>query len=102
MHAVVFKKALSQIVEVSGPLHVAFHILQSICSIFKPLLLWGLDILGWKKVNLSKVSDCFQRSKKLVLIILEEIERYTIGIMLSQSDNINEDDDNIAINYTNV
>ena len=41
LQAIVFEEALDRVIEINGPLHVAFHMLQTIYIIFKPMLQWG-------------------------------------------------------------
>ena len=71
----VFHKALSRVVEISGPLHMAFHILQSIYIIYKDLLQWAQTSIEWKKLKPTKVSDNFRLSESLCLMLYEEIFR---------------------------
>ena len=66
---------MTTVVKVSGQLHMAFHILQSIFTVFGPLLQLTQTILQWKKLNQNKVSDCYLQSRELYSITLEEISR---------------------------
>jgi hypothetical protein len=82
-----FEKALSCVIETSGPLHIAFHILQTIYTIFDLLLECAITVVGWKKIKVTKVSDCFQSAKGLAFLLLEELERYLVDVMIQEMDN---------------
>ena len=73
--ASIFKDALSRVIEISGPLHMSFHMLQSIYILYKPLLLTAQKVLHWRHLNMSKVSECFRLSESLCFILYEEIFR---------------------------
>ena len=44
-----FQKALSRIIEIPGPLHIAFHMCQCIFNIYTPFLSVLQSILQWKR-----------------------------------------------------
>ena len=46
--SIIFQKALSCVKEVNGPLHMAFHMLQTIYTVFGTMLKWGQIIVDWK------------------------------------------------------
>ena len=77
-----FQKALSCAVENSGPLHVAFHMLQVVYIVFNVLLKNAIGVIEWKKIQMSKVSDCFQSTKAMALLLLEQCERYLVDEMI--------------------
>jgi hypothetical protein len=79
--SLVFQKALGQVIETSGPLHIAFHMLQTIFDIYKHLINWSINIVEWKRIKKNKVSDCFQLSKQLIMLVLNEAERYLVDVM---------------------
>lgn len=76
-----FQLALGRVVEVSGPLHVAFHMLQCIFDVYPFLIKWGIQIVAWKRIKYTKVSECFQLSKEFILLLLNECERFLIDVV---------------------
>ena len=83
---VTFHKALNQVVEITGPLHVAFHMLQSIYDIYKPQMKWFINVVSWKKLKSTRVSECFQLAKRMSMYALAECERYLLDIFYDSSD----------------
>jgi hypothetical protein len=83
----VFHKALTKVVEISGPLHMAFHMLQSIYIVFKKLLQWAQTIINWKKIQATKVSDNFRLSESLCLMLYEEIFRSLFFRYMKEKEN---------------
>mmetsp|Transcript_13333 Transcript_13333/g.19067 ORF Transcript_13333/g.19067 Transcript_13333/m.19067 type:complete len:244 (-) Transcript_13333:212-943(-) len=71
----VFRKALDRVIEVPGPLHQAFHIIQCIYNLYNFLMKWCGSVLGWKKIKYSEVSQSFHMCRQLLFIVLEELER---------------------------
>ena len=57
--SLVFQKSLNRVVQISGPLHIAFHMLQSMFVVYKDMINWIRRVIEWKKVNINKVSDLF-------------------------------------------
>ena len=55
--SLIFQKALSRVIQISGLLHTTFHMLQAIYSIYKLVMQCTQNCLGWRKINMSKVSD---------------------------------------------
>ena len=43
--SLIFQKSLSRVVEISGPLHIGFHMLQSIFVIYKDMIKWGKRVV---------------------------------------------------------
>ena len=78
-----FQRALDCVVETSGPLHVAFHMLQTVFDIFGLILKSVGQLLKWKKIKYNRVSDSFQAARSLCMILLEELERYLIDVMIT-------------------
>ena len=78
-----FQKALSRIIEIPGPLHVAFHMCQCIFTIYSPLLYVLKSILQWKKLRFKKVNESFRLCKALLMIGLEEAERLMWDMFLN-------------------
>lgn len=54
LQAIEFRKVLSRVIELSGPLHMSFHMLQSIYTLYGSLLMAGHKCLDWKKIETSK------------------------------------------------
>ena len=73
--AVEFQKALSRVIEMSGPLHMPFHMLQSIYILYDPLLLVSKECVDWKKLKMNKVSDNYRLACSLAFIVHEELTR---------------------------
>ena len=72
--AIVFQNALSRVVPISGPLNIAFHMLQSIYIIYKDMMKWSQKLVNWKKIKVNKVSETFNTCPQLCMITLEEVE----------------------------
>jgi hypothetical protein len=70
----IFQKALNQVIEVSGPLHMKFHMLQSIFTLYENLIETSQQCLQWKKVK-KKVSDSYRLCESLALLCYEEMYR---------------------------
>ena len=71
----IFQKALTRVIDISGPLHTSFHILQSVYIVYGCLLKSVQHCLGWKKINHSKVSDNYRLCVHMVDIVYEETFR---------------------------
>ena len=82
---IIFQKAFSRVVEISGPLHIAFHMLQSIFIIYKDMMNWSQKVVEWKKVNTNKVSESFDTCRQLCMLTLEEIERLAVDLYIADS-----------------
>ena len=80
--SLIFQKSLSRVVEISGPLHIGFHMLQSIFVIYKDMIKWGKHVVDWKKVNVNKVSDSYDTCRRLCMMLLQELERLSIDLFL--------------------
>ena len=80
--SLIFQKALTKVIDISGPLHIAFHMLQSIFIIYKDMMKWAQNVVGWKKVNVNKVSESFDMCRQLCMLTLQEIERLSIDLFL--------------------
>ncbi len=83
--ALVFQKALKRVIEIPGALHISFHMLQTIFDVFGVFIKWNVNVLKWKKIKVSKVSECFQLARELAFLVLEECERYLIDTMFMVS-----------------
>jgi len=73
--SLIFQKALSRVVEINGPLHMAFHMLQTIFTVFGTMLKWGQTIVDWKRLTSAKVCDSFDLCRQLTFLMLEELDR---------------------------
>ena len=71
-----------KVIDISGPLHIAFHMLQSIFIIYKDMMKWAQNVVGWKKVNVNKVSESLDMCRQLCMLTLQEIERLSIDLFL--------------------
>ena len=71
--------------EISGPLHIAFHMLQSIYIVYKDMMNWAQKVVEWKKVNTNKVSESFNTCRQLCMMTLEEVERMAIDIFITDN-----------------
>ena len=96
--SIIFQKAISRVVEISGPLYIALHMLQSIYIVYKQMMLWGQKIVQWKKLNVNKVSESFDTCRQLCMLMLEEIERVTIDLFVTEC---NEDLTYLCMDSTN-
>ena len=68
--SLVFQKALTKVIDISGPLHIAFHMLQSMFIVYKDMTQWAQNVVGWKKVNVNKVSKSFDMCRQLCMLTL--------------------------------
>jgi len=84
MQAIEFRKVLTRVIELSGPLHMSFHMLQSIYIIYGSLLSVGQTCLEWKKLKPAKVSDNYRLCCSLAFIVYEEITRLLMFQYMSQ------------------
>ena len=87
--SLIFQKVLSRVIEISSPLHMAFHMLQSIFSIYKLVIKSTQSCLGWKKVNLQKVSEIYRTCVSMATILYEELFRYLFLSFLEKFSAIN-------------
>ena len=83
--SLIFQKSLSRVVEISGPLHIAFHMLQSIFVVYKDMIKWCQRVLDVKKINVNKVSDSFDTYRRHCYLILEELERLNIDLFIEST-----------------
>ena len=79
-----FKKALGQIIEIYGPLHMAFHMLQCIFIIYGNFLKNIQTVLKWKRLKFKNVSETFRGCKTMVFLALEEAERLMWDLFLEE------------------
>ena len=60
---------------------ISSHMLQSIFVINKDMMKRTQRVIGWEKINIKQVSDSSDTCRRLVMIILEELERLSINIL---------------------
>ena len=85
---IISKKALGRVVQIPGPLHMAFHMCQCIFTIYSDFLKNCQVVVGWKKINFLKVSESFRQCKALLLLALDEAERLMWDIFLKDKSDI--------------
>ena len=105
--SLVFQKALSRVIEMSGPLHMSFHMLQSIYILFGNLLLVTQNCIEWKKIKPAKVSDNYRLCEALSLIAYDEIYRvlwfkYIIEHTSKQTNDTNMQEDKESIELMTI
>ena len=95
LQAIEFRKVLSCVVELSGPLHMSFHMLQTIYILYGNLLLTSQHCVEWKKLRPAKVSDNYRLCCSLAFIVYEEITRLLMFKYFSTlpKETVNEVDD---------
>ena len=86
--SIIFQKALTRVVDISGPLHIAFHMLQSIFIIYKYMMKWTQQVVNWKKLNVNKVSESFDTCRRLCMLMLDEIERLVVDLFLDENEEL--------------
>ena len=84
--SIIFQKALTRVVDISGPLHIAFHMLQSIFIIYKDIMKWTQQVVNWKKLNVNKVSESFDTCRRLCMLMLDEVERLAVDLFLDENE----------------
>ena len=85
---IIFQKAFSKVVETYIPLHINFHMLQSILIVYRDMMNWAQKVVEWKKFNTAKVSESVDTCRQLCMMTLEEVERLSIDLFIT--DNIDE------------
>ena len=82
---IILQKGLSRIIHISGQLHMAFHMLQSIYTIFDNLLNLVQKCLKWKKLTPKKVSESYNLCKSMLFLTIEEVERLLIDRFIHEN-----------------
>ena len=85
--SIIFQKALSRVIEINGPLHMAFHMLQTIYTVFGTMLKWAQTIVDWKRLTSSKVCDSFDLCRQLMFLMLDELDRLAWDMFLCEKRN---------------
>ena len=73
--AVEFQKVFGRVIELSGPLHMSFHMLQCVYNLYGGLLRSAQKCLDWKKIKPAKVSDNYRLCCSLAMLVYEELTR---------------------------
>ena len=102
LQAIEFRKVLTRVIELSGPLHMSFHMLQSIYILYGSLLGVSQKCVEWKKLKPAKVSDNYRLCCSLAFVVYEEITRllmfkYISSVVPDLLHNIDNADPLIAI-----
>ena len=58
---------------------MAFHMLQCIYTVYQTLLKWAQEIVDWKRLIPTKVSDNFDLARQIVNLLLGEVEKFPIS-----------------------
>ena len=80
----IFQSALSVVTEISGPLHMGFHMLQSVYVIFGSFLGVCQNVIEWKKIKQTKVSECYEVCRNMCFIALEESSRLAWDLFIEK------------------
>ena len=83
--SIIFQKALTRVTEINGPLHMAFHMLQTIYTVYGTMLKWGQTIVDWKRLTASKVCDSFDLCRQLLFLMLDELDRLAWDMFLYEN-----------------
>ena len=86
--SLIFQKALTRVTEINGPLHMAFHMLQTVYTVYGTMLKWGQTIVDWKRLTASKVCDSFDLCRQLLFLMLEEMDRLAWDMFLYEKMNM--------------
>ena len=62
---------------------MAFHMMQTIFTIFNKLLLWCKDVVQWKRLNMAHVLEFFKLANLFQQLVLQEAEQLAIDQFLS-------------------
>jgi hypothetical protein len=79
---------------------MAFHMLQTIYTVFGTMLKWAQTIVDWKRLTTSKVCDSFDLCRQLMFLMLDELDRLAWDMFLCEkikienmTNNANNDDE---------
>ena len=80
------RKALGQIIHVTGDLHGGlFHFLSAIYGVFYGCLIQPIqELVAWKRICGSDVTKCYQQAAGLVMIISTELERQLFPLFVHE------------------
>ena len=82
---IIFQKAFSKVVETYIPLHINFHMLQSILIVYRDMMNWAQKVVEWKKFNTAKVSESVDTCRQLCMMTHEEVEHLAIDLFIADS-----------------
>ena len=89
---------LTRIIDISGPMHITFHILQSIFIIYTNMMRWTQNLINWENFNVNKVSESFDTCRQFCILTLEEVERLPIYLFMVQN---NKDVEELLLLHNN-
>ena len=61
---------------------MAFHMLQCVYTVFHGMLRLLQEVVKWKMLNFSSVSQTYDQCRELLLLGIDEAERLMWGIFL--------------------
>ena len=70
-----FKKSISRVIPIAGPLRMSFHMLQSTFTLFEKLILVTKGYIGWKLECIHKNSKFLRIENPMCSLIYKEIYR---------------------------
>ena len=80
--SIIFQKALTRVIDISGPLHIFSRVLQSIFTIYKDMMKWVQTVVNWKKLNMNKALESFNTCRQLCMLTLGEVERLAVDLFI--------------------
>ena len=80
---------------------MAFHMLQTIYTIYGTMLKWGQILVDWKRLSPSKVCDSFKLCRKSLFLMLDKLDRLVWDIFLYENRMIIETKVNSTNNASN-
>ena len=58
---------------------------------FRQFFKWSMSAIQWKKIKVSKISDCYDTARKLCLLMLNDSERFLVDVAI-ESTKLDEND----------
>ena len=74
----IFQKPLDRVVEVNVLFHMAFNMLQCVYNIYRTFMTWYTQVLKWKRIKMSAISDYLNNANYFHKLLFQEFERLTI------------------------
>ena len=85
---IMFRKALSRVVVVTGDLHGCFYALMAVYSLFYAAIIQPIQtLLKWKRIVGSDITKCYQQAAGLALMVSDEIQRHLVSYCIAQLEN---------------
>ena len=69
-----FKKALGQVVETHGPLHMAFHMFQCALITHRNFIRSVQIVMQWKKLKFDKTLETLRGCKTMEFLAIEDVK----------------------------